>query len=79
MILIIIIMLWLITDKWQIFLLHVYIYILKMLGWFNPTLGQIWTNPTIGLIFFIIIIFSTQSLGLSIYLTQNCVKTTKHF
>jgi len=24
-------------------------YTLKMLGCFNPTLGQIWTNPNIGL------------------------------
>jgi len=21
----------------------------KMLGWFNPILGQIWTNPIVGL------------------------------
>jgi len=25
---------------------------MKLLGCFNPTLGQIWTNPAIGLIFF---------------------------
>jgi len=24
-------------------------YTLKMLGCFNPTLGQIWTNPNVGL------------------------------
>jgi len=38
---------------------------LKMLGCFNPTLGQIWTNPAIGLNFFIT--FLTQLLGLSIF------------
>jgi len=25
------------------------VYTLKMLGCFNPTLGQIWTNPDVGL------------------------------
>jgi len=28
------------------------IFTLKMLGYFNPILGQIWTNPAIGLHFF---------------------------
>jgi len=28
-------------------------YTLKMLGCFDPTLGQIWTNPAIGLNFVI--------------------------
>jgi len=28
---------------------HCIIYTLKMLGCFNPTLGQIWTNPNVGL------------------------------
>jgi len=27
---------------------NVKLYTLKMLGCFNPTLGQIWTNPNIG-------------------------------
>jgi len=36
-----------------------------MLGCFNPTLDQIWTNPAIGLHFFIT--FLTQLLGLSIF------------
>jgi len=40
-------------------------YTLKMLGCFNPTLGQIWTNPAIGLHF--LIAFLTQRLGLSIF------------
>jgi len=26
-----------------------YITILKLLGYFNPILGQIWTNPAVGL------------------------------
>jgi len=46
-----------------------------MLGCFNPTLGQIWTNPAIGLNFYIA--FLTQRLGP--YLTQSWVKTTQHF
>jgi len=41
----------------------------KMLGCFNPTLGQIWTNPAIGLNFYFV----------CPYLTQNWVKTTQHF
>jgi len=36
-----------------------------MLGCFNPTLGQIWTNPGTGLHFFIT--FLTQRLGLFIF------------
>jgi len=36
-----------------------------MLGCFNPSLGQIWTNPAIGLKF--IITFLTQRLSLSIF------------
>jgi len=36
---------------------------LKMLGCFNPILGQIWTNPAIG--------------SYLEYLTQNWVKTTQ--
>jgi len=47
-----------------------------MLGCFNPILGQIWTNPAIGLNF--LMTFLTQRLGLA-YLTQNWVKTTQHF
>jgi len=39
-----------------------------MLGCFNPTLGQIWTNPAVGLNFYIT--FLTP---------QNWVKTTQHF
>jgi len=38
---------------------------LKMLGCFNPTLGQIWTNPAIVLHF--LIAFFTQRLVLSIF------------
>jgi len=38
---------------------------LKMLGCFNPTLGQIWTNSAIRLHF--LITFLTQLLGLSIF------------
>jgi len=30
---------------------HTHTHTLKMLGRFNPTLGQIWTNPAIGLHF----------------------------
>ncbi len=36
-----------------------------MLGCFNPTLGQIWTNPAVGLNFYIK--FLTQKLGKSIF------------
>jgi len=36
-----------------------------VLGRFNPTLGQIWTDPAIGLNFYIT--FLTQCLGLSIF------------
>jgi len=44
-----------------------------MLGWFNPNLGQIWTNPNVGLkmqlkkVQLIEITFLTQHLGLSIF------------
>jgi len=38
----------------------------KKLGCFNPTLGQIWTNPDIGLND-ILMTFLTQRLGLSIF------------
>jgi len=38
---------------------------LKIAGSFNPILGQIWTNPAIGLHF--LIPFSSQRLGLSIF------------
>jgi len=38
---------------------------LKMQGCFNPTLGQKWTNPAIGLNF--LMTFLTQCLGLSIF------------
>jgi len=34
----------------------------KMLGCFNPTLGQIWTNPAVGLNFYIT--FLTQHLSI---------------
>jgi len=37
-----------------------------MLGCFNPILGQIWTNPNIGLIKNVI-----QRLGLSIFSTKS--------
>jgi len=37
----------------------------EWLGCFNPTLGQIWTNPAIG--FHFSITFLTQRLGLSIF------------
>jgi len=40
-------------------------YTLKMLGCFNPTLGQTGTNMDIGLHFYIT--FLTQPLGLSIF------------
>jgi len=36
-----------------------------MLGRFNPTLGQIWTNSVIGLN--VLITYLTQCLGLSIF------------
>jgi len=36
-----------------------------MVGCFNPNLGQIWTNPALGLIF--LITFLTTRLGLSIF------------
>jgi len=36
-----------------------------LLGCFNPTLGQKWTNPAIGLIF--LVTFLTQRLRLSIF------------
>jgi len=53
--------------------MHVGLHSKKMLGCFNPTLGQIWTNP---------VPFLTQHLGLSIfnpYLTQIWVKKPQHF
>jgi len=37
----------------------------KMLGCFNPTLGQMWTNPVVGFIFLIKIL--TQHSDLSIF------------
>jgi len=48
-----------------------------MLGCFNPNLGQIWTNPNVGLKMFLTeltqlyifsLIFLTQHLGLSIFI-----------
>jgi len=45
----------------------------KMLACFTPTLGQMWTNPAIGL-HFLITFFNVCP-----YLTQNWVKTTQHF
>jgi len=36
-----------------------------LLGFFNPTLGQIWTNPAIGLR--LLFTFSTQCLDMSIF------------
>jgi len=48
----------------------------KMLGCFNPILGQISTNPAIGVHF--LITFLTQRLGLSVFDPQ-LVKTTQHF
>jgi len=48
-----------------------------MLGCFNPILGQIWTNPNVGLK------NATdkfnQTAGFCPYLTPNWVKTTQHF
>jgi len=44
----------------------------KLLGCFNPALGQIWTKPAISLHFLITVFNPT-------YLTQNLVKTTQHF
>ncbi len=46
-----------------------------MLYCFNPTLGQIWTNPAVGVNFYIT--FLTQKL-VSPYLTQSWVETTHH-
>jgi len=50
-------------------IIHVQIFMqnntLKMLGCFNPILGQIWTNPAIRLHF--LITFLTQCLSLSIF------------
>jgi len=41
------------NDKWTNFLKkqikYAQQYTLKMLGCFNPTLSQIWTNPNVGL------------------------------
>jgi len=45
-----------------------------MLGCFNPTLVQIWTNPVTGINFFIT--FLTQRLGLSIFDPKLGFKTT---
>jgi len=60
-------------------------YTLKMLGCFNPTLGQIWTNPNVGLKKLQLNVkvevglkFEIQFLGLSIF-TQIWVKTTLLF
>jgi len=50
--------------------LAVFIYTLKMLGWFNPNLGQIWTNPAFRFNF--LITFLTQSFGLSIFDPKLC-------
>jgi len=49
----------------------------KMLGCFNPILGQIWTNPNVGLKN-AINKFNPNS-WVCPYLTQNWVKTTQHF
>jgi len=38
---------------------------MQMLGYFNPILGQIWTNPAIGLHF--LMTFLTQCLSFSIF------------
>ncbi len=46
---------------WWLSLLFNTVYTLKMLGCFNPTLGQIWTNPAVGLNFYLQ--FLTQKLG----------------
>jgi len=34
-----------------------------MLGCFNPTLGQIWTNPAVGLNFYITFLTHTHTLN----------------
>jgi len=49
----------------SLFLLFFYYTLYKMLGCFNPTLGQIWTNPNIGLKMSLKNV--TQWLGLSIF------------
>jgi len=45
--------------------IHASLHTLKMLGCFNPTLGQIWTNPNVGLKMSLKNL--TQWLGLSIF------------
>jgi len=45
--------------------IHACLHTLKMLGCFNPTLGQIWTNPNVGLKMSLKNL--TQWLGLSIF------------
>jgi len=55
-----------------------------MLGWFNPNLGQIWTNTNVGLKIFslslstvnFVVTFLTQHLGLSTYTVNNIVGLT---
>ncbi len=42
-------------------MLHINLYTLKNAGLFQPNLGQIWTNPAVGLNFYIT--FLTQKLG----------------
>jgi len=58
-----------------------------MLGCFNPNLGQVWTNPNVGLkmsfknlnpTVHFLITFLIQHLGFP-YLTQIWVETTQHF
>jgi len=41
-----------------------------MLGWFNSILGQLWTNPAIGLN--LLITFLTQRLDLSVFDPKLC-------
>jgi len=42
-----------------------------MLGCFNPTLGQIWTNPAVGLNFYITFLTYT-------YIWLSCVSGGNH-
>jgi len=46
-----------------------------MLGCFNPILGQIWTNPIVGLKN----AYTKPNSWVCSYLTQHWVKTTQHF
>jgi len=49
----------------------------QMLGCFNPILGQIWTNPAVGLN--LLIAFLNPTFGFVHILPKIRVKTTQHF